>query len=65
LNKFTADCSGSERFLTELWQNNNDLDQVEAAGCATVEPECTTITWNGSTGVAAFCGTATMDDGYS
>lgn len=61
LNKFTVDCSGSERGVTQFWQSNNDVEQTDAAGCATVEPECTTITWDGSSSVAAFCGTATME----
>jgi len=64
LNKFTVDCSNSEEYLTFFWQANNAVEQTDAAGCATVEPECTTITWDGSASVAAFCGTATMT-GYS
>lgn len=64
LNDFYIDCSASEAYLTWFWQTNNAVEQVTPAGCATVEPECTTITWNGSSSVAATCGTATMT-GYT
>ena len=63
LNQLTVSCATDE-YLTWFWQTNNAVDQVTPAGCATVEPECTTIDWNGSSSVAAFCGTATMD-GYT
>lgn len=63
LNKFGVSCE-TDAYLTWFWQTNNTADQYTAAGCATVDPECTTITWDGETGVEAFCGTATMT-GYS
>jgi len=66
LNTFTTTCT-SDAYTEWLWKTNNIVDQATAAGCATVEPECNTITWNGSAGVAAFCGTAKLenDSGYA
>ena len=61
LNQLTVSCATDE-YLTWFWQTNNAVDQVTPAGCATVEPECNTITWNGSAGVAAFCGTAKLEN---
>lgn len=60
---YTTSCT-SDAYYKWLWQTNNSANQVTAAGCATAEPECTTIAWGSTAAAPAFCGTATMD-GYS
>ena len=51
------------------FKTNNELYQVyySTAGCATANPECTTISWDGESDVAAICGTVTFenDSNYS